>query len=346
MKYGLLLNLVWFTYSGLGVWLAVVAPSFAVTFVPPDDNISVAYGSGGASRGRARFIPPQDNSAPVGGDGGASRTGFTPPPDNSAPGQSGGGASRVGFIPSPDDIAPDQAAGGVFRVGFIPPPDNATPQDTASGASRTGANDSFVLFSPEYNGHLVNGQAPIRSTAMLAVTPLSLYGLTVSARPTIMAYLPETNAHTAIFSLKDEDESVIYRQVVSLNGADGILRFILQEDAPELSIGKDYQWFVTLQTDEYITPASPYVTAWIKRVDMAAVMGRTDLPTGLAKAKALAQAGIWYDAAEQLAQLQIDPQTQVDTADNWTEFLMSVELDMLLDHSFLLSSSRTSSTTN
>ncbi|MDV3352668.1 DUF928 domain-containing protein [Leptothoe sp. LEGE 181152] len=296
MKCGVSIRLVRFAGTVLGVWLVTLAPGLAVTFIPPSDNTAPPQADGGASRGsRIRFIPPQDNSAPASADGGATRIGFIPPPENSAPDQAASGASRVGDA---EDIA----------LLFLP---------------NGGTVDEFA--------HNNNG------TAMLAVTPSSLYGLTVSARPTIMAYLPETEAHTAIFSLKDETQSVIYRQVVPLNEADGILRITLPEGAPELSIGEYYQWYVTLQTGNYINPGSPYVTAWIKRVDMALVLAQADCPTqdGLAKAKALAQAGIWYDAAEQLAALQINSQTQADTATNWTEFLGSVGLDVLLEHSFL-----------
>jgi hypothetical protein len=152
-----------------------------------------------------------------------------------------------------------------------------------------------------------------------------------------MAYLPATEAHMAIFSLKDERQSVIYRQVVPLDGRDGILKISLPEDAPELSVGEYYHWFVTLQTEDYITPGSPYVDAWIKRVDPAGVMAQTNLPAQgrLAKAEVLAKAGIWYDAAEQLANLQLEPQTQADTLASWTEFLTSVGLNEMLEHSFL-----------
>ncbi len=334
MKYSLLSNLVRLTYISLGLWLTTLAPTLAVTFIPPVDNTAPSRGDGGASRSSIRFIPPPDNSAPDSATGGASRIGFIPPPGNSAPDNATGGASRIGFIPPPDNSAPDSATSGASRIGFTPPPDNAAPQSTVSGASRESRVEDSALFSSEEGSVAVHGFAPNYVTAMMPVTPVNLYGLTVSARPTIMAYLPETKAHTAIFSLKDETRSVIYRQVVPLDGADGILRITLHENAPELAVGKYYQWFVTLQTGQYITPSSPYVTAWIKRVDVASVV-QVDGLTGLAKAKVLAQAGIWYDAAEQLAELQLNPQTQVDTIANWTEFLDSVGLDSLLEHSFL-----------
>lgn len=315
MKDGLLMNLFKLTCTALGIWLATLLPSQAIIFVPPEDYSTVPERSdGGLSRSGIRFTPPRDNPTPYGTVGGASRIGFTPPQDNPQPLRSVGGGSRI---------------------GFIPPPNNPTPYKTANGGSREGeTGDIALLFSDEGFGNEFLDES---FTAMTAVSPSNLYGLTISARPAILAYLPETDAHTAIFSLKNESQSVIYRQVIPLAGANGILKIRLPEHAPELSIGESYQWFVTLQTEEYITPGSPYVTAWIKRVEASSIIPQTDFSTqdGLTKATIFARAGIWYDAAEQLAELQIAPQTQGHTAADWTEFLTSVGLDQLSGYSFL-----------
>ncbi|MEM9482549.1 MAG: DUF928 domain-containing protein [Cyanobacteria bacterium P01_F01_bin.116] len=261
---------------------------------------------------------------------------FTPPDDNTAPTQGDSGASRGSFrfIPPSNSATFLGAVGDRSRLGFIPPPNNATPYQTASGASRDGELDDNVLLLFSGEGEAAD-MPPANAVPMMAVTPPNLYGLTISARPTIMAYLPQTKAHTAIFSLKDERQAVVYSETVSLDGADGILAISLPDDAPELSVGEYYQWFVTLQTEDYITPGSPYVDAWIKRVDVATIMAHLPEQDGLAKAEVLARNGIWYDAAEQLANLQLEPQTQNDTLGSWAEFLTSVGLDELSDRSFL-----------
>ncbi len=314
MKHGLWLNLIGFTSASLGVWLATLLPSPAVIFVPPEDNATPTQSVGGASRRGVRFVPPRDQTAPQRATGGGSRIGFTPPPDNPTP---------------------QRATGGGSRIGFTPPPNNPTPPQSANGGARIGGAEDMALRLAEAD--FVEPVVSGNGTVMTAVVPSNLYGLTVSARPSIMAYLPKTMAHTAIFTLKDESQSVVYRRLVPLAGADGILRISLPADTPELTVGEHYQWFITLQTEDYITPGSPYVTAWIKRVDVASVIDRADFSTqdGLTQATALAQAGIWYDAAEQLAALHIDPQMQSDTAADWAEFLTSVGLEVLLEHSFL-----------
>lgn len=308
------MGLVRCTCTALGLWLAALLPSQAVTFIPPDHHTIPIQRDGGLSRSGIRFTPPQDNPVPQRAVGGASRIGFTPPQDNPRPLRSTGGGSRI---------------------GFIPPPNTPVPTQTANGGSRNPEDIALVFADQGFEDEGLNENA----TAMTAVTPSSLYGLTVSARPSVLAYLPETKAHTAIFSLKNESQAVIYWQVIPLDGANGILKIRLPDNAPELSIGENYQWFITLQTEDYITPGSPYVTAWIKRVEASSILPRADFSTqdglGLTKARVLAHAGIWYDAAEQLATLQIDPATNGSTVADWTEFLTSVGLDELSKHSFL-----------
>ena len=308
MNCGLLIRLAGLVCVVLGSgW---VAPSLAVTFVPPDDNTAPVVSAGGVSRRSFQFIPPADNTSPQRTASGASRIGFIPPPNHPAPRKTSSGASR-------------QTAGEDNRpISFIPPPNAPVPQRTASGASREG-------------GSLEVGDAAVNSwqlADMIAVTPPNAYGLTVSARPTVMAYLPEHPAHTAVFSLKDKTQTVIYRQVLPLDGSGGILTISLPDEAPALVPGEYYQWFVTLQTESYITPGSPYVNAWIKRVEPTDQVARAMMSQeSLARAEVLAQSGIWYDAAAQLADLETQPHLNA----NWAEFLTSAGLEALVERSFL-----------
>lgn len=308
MKFGILAHLTWVLCISVGGWLTT--PSLAVIFVPPENNVPPPQRSGGADRSSFQFIPP---------------------PDNSSPDHTSSGASRVGFIPPPDNASPRQTASGASRgtIGFIPPPEQPAPQQpTASGASRSGEGESFIVGS-NVPGDIINH--------MMAVTPLNFYGgLTVSARPTVMAYLPPTSAQAAVFSLKDETEAVIYQQVVSLNRTGGILTIHVSEDAPELVIGEYYHWFVTLQIEDYITPGSPYVDGWVKRIEpTTAIAEAMASPDTLTKAEILAQSGIWYDAATHLASLQTPSSTNSKQVASWTEFLTSVGLDDLIHSSFL-----------
>lgn len=322
MKYNILSTLLGVTLLVSGVLVTTVRSAEAVPFAPPTDNSAPRQGTGGASRGSS-FVPPSDNSAPRQGTGGASRGDltFVPPSDNSAPRQGTGGASRndVSFIPPPDNAAPRQATGGASRNDvFAPPTDNRAPRQTQGGAART-------------NDYGTNSGFSGPTAAMLALTPDSFYGTTLSERPTILVYLPASEAKVAIFSLKDEDQNLLYQTNLVAPTTGGVVAIQLPEEAPALEVGKNYQWFVTLQLEDQLTPGSPFVDAWIKRIEPTDALAQAlDNATPLEQAEALAANGVWYDTAAILAQLQTDG-AEADLASQWAELLSSVGLDVVAE---------------
>ena len=102
-----------------------------------------------------------------------------------------GSVYAVTFTPPDKNDAPSQATGGASRGGnlFTPSQDNSSPQQASGGAARTGT----------YYVNPVAGE--IGPAALIALLPQSFYGTTVSERPTIMVYLPISNAKEAIFSI-------------------------------------------------------------------------------------------------------------------------------------------------
>ncbi len=269
----------------------------------------------------APFVPPADNRAPRSSTGGATRGGFIPPADQAAPPQSTGGASRGGFVPPPDDAAPRQASGGASRDGFIPPTDNALPNSATGGSSRTN------LY-----GHLPTASGEIVS--MLAITPPSFYGTTLRERPTLLVYVPKSSAQDAIFSLKDEAGNTIYQTRLAVPGQSGVVAIQLPADAPALEVGKDYQWLFALLVDGALSPSTPYVDAWIKRIeaspDLAQQLQQGNLHQN---AETLAAQGVWYDSAALFVELQmaadpaINSATDPDLVQDWQELLSSVGLE-------------------
>jgi Domain of Unknown Function (DUF928) len=234
------------------------------------------------------FSPPSDNTTPRSGAGGASRGNFfTPPADNSAPRRAAGGASRGGF--------------------FTPPADNPAPRRAAGGAARGDSAEPTI-------------------TAMMGLMPQSFYGTTVSERPTILVYLPDSEAQEVIFSLKDEASTLQYSVTLPVSGA-GVYALQMPPDAPVLEVGKNYHWFAALILDDGLTPGSPFVDGWIKRIEVSAQLSDS-LEQGdpLANAAALGAAGVWYDSVAKLASLRsAQPQNEA-IAHHWSELLTSVGL--------------------
>jgi hypothetical protein len=167
---------------------------------------------------------------------------------------------------------------------------------------------------------------------MMAVLPESFYGTTLQARPTFMAYLPESGVQEATFSLKDEAGNLVYRSTVPVSGESGIVTIAMPAEAPALEVGENYQWFVTLNLEGALTPSSPFVDGWIKRMEppaaLAEVLQGDDV---LATAEALAENGVWYDSAALFAQLYSNQPTNAEYSRHWEEFLDSVSLDELVE---------------
>lgn len=270
------------------------------------------------------FVPPADNRAPRSSTGGATRGGFIPPAENTAPQQATGGAARGGFVPPSDNAAPRQSSGGASRDGFTPPPDNALPNSATGGSART----NLYGHLPSQSGELVS---------MLAITPESFYGTTLLERPTFLVYLPESGAVDAIFSLKDEAGNTIYQTRVAVPDSSGVVAVQLPADAPGLEVGKNYQWLFALLVDGTLSPSTPYVDAWIKRIQPSSELAQQlQQGTPHQNAETLAANGVWYDSAALFAELQmaasdlepnLNPDRNPELVQDWQELLNSVGLE-------------------
>ncbi|MEH1840312.1 MAG: DUF928 domain-containing protein [Nostoc sp.] len=272
------------------------ASTYAVTFTPPIKNGAPSQAIGGASRGNL-FTPSKGNSAPSQATGGASRGNlFTPSKGNSAPRQASGGASRGDlFTPSKGNSAPRQASGGASRVG------------------------SYYL-----NPSTVAAGGP---AALIALLPQSFYGTTVSQRPTILVYIPASNAEEAVFSLKDEAGNIQYKMTIPVALKAGVIAVKLPADAPALAVGKNYQWFLAVKVNGTLGPSTPYVDGWIERIQPTA-----ELVTAMQQKDALKQAtafgknGVWYDCVATMAVLHTAQPRNAAIIKQWEELLSSVSL--------------------
>ncbi|MCG6136096.1 MAG: DUF928 domain-containing protein [Nostoc sp. LLA-1] len=274
--------------------------AYAVTFTPPPKNPTPSQATGGASRG-SFFVPASGKGAPRQATGGASRGNlFTPTAGKGAPRQATGGASRGSlFTPTAGKGAPRQASGGASRVG------------------------TYYL-----NASIVESTGP---AALIALLPQSFYGTTVSERPTILVYLPASNAEEAVFSLKDEAGNMQHQMTVPVAGKTGVIAIKLPADAPALAVGKNYQWFLALKIDGKLSPSTPYVDGWIQRIqpstELATAMQQED---ALKRATTLGKNGVWYDCVATLAALHTAQPTNVTLANQWEELLVSASLKELI----------------
>jgi Domain of Unknown Function (DUF928) len=242
---------------------------------------------------------------------------FTPPTNGGSPRQATGGASRSSmFTPTAGKGAPKQATGGASRGNlFTPNPGKGTPQQATGGASRLG------------NYYLNPSTVSAEPAALIALLPQSFYGTTVSERPTILVYLPASNAQEAVFSLKDEAGNTQHQMNIPVAGKTGVIAIKLPANAPALTVGKNYQWFLALKLDGQLSPSTPYVDGWVQRIqpgaELVTAMQEQD---ALKQATALGKNGVWYDCAATLAAAYTAQPGNAILRKQWEELLSSVSL--------------------
>lgn len=273
------------------------------------------------------FIPPSGHKAPawriLRGRSLTRGIAFTPAPGQQAPREaaSGGGSrSGIAFKPASDRSAPwETASGGGSRVLtlFKPASDQKTPTETASSG---GARGQQCLH-------------PSRSSPSLFVTalmPQNQFGLTISARPNILVYLPPNDAEQIFFSVKDEDRQLHYQTVLPSSKAGGVVTFPLPEAAPDLAVDKNYQWYVALMCGGKLRASSPLVDGWIKRIKPDQILMQSlSAATPLAKVETLAAAGIWYDTVATLARIRRMQPADATIGRHWQALMNSVALEDL-----------------
>lgn len=208
--------------------------------------------------------------------------------------------------------------GTTSALAQFKPPNRGAPKTSVGGATRN------TFCKPDTQ------EAKIDKSVLTALVPASKLSLTTEARPSFFVHLPITIAQSAEFVLKDVDEKDVYRATIPLSGQRGIVRFQLPADAPELEVGKDYQWFfnVVCQPDDRLRDS--FVTAWIQRVEP-----NSTLTNALKSAEPrqrpniYAQAGIWQDTLTTLTELRRTRPSDPTLTDEWSSLLRSVGLGQI-----------------
>ncbi|MEH2257486.1 DUF928 domain-containing protein [Nostoc sp.] len=301
----------------------------AVTFTPPANSGSPRQATGGASRG-SMFTPTAGKGAPRQATGGASRGSmFTPAVGKGTSRQATGGASRGNlFTPAVGKGTSRQATGGASRGNlFTPAVGKGAPQQASAGASRVGT----YYLNPATT-------STTQPAALIALLPQNFYGTTLSERPTILVYLPVSNAQEAVFSLKDEAGNMQYQMNISVAGKTGVIAIKLPVNAPALAVGKNYQWFLALKVDGQLSPSTPYVDGWVQRIQPSAELATAiQEQDALKRATALGKNGVWYDCVATLAAVYTAQPNNATLRKQWEELLSSVSLKEIVTANLLAS---------
>lgn len=196
---------------------------------------------------------------------------------------------QVVFVPKG---SPDRTTGGGRRDNGVCPQDESA---SKSAVVKT-LDQRLAPIVPAYEAE--------------AKKPGTNWGLTVSANPTYLVYVPKTSAKTAEFTLRLQEtnkrQKDLYSVKVALPQTPGIVSIQLPSNAPALEVGKVYVWGLQLAcTANVPDPNDPSVQGVIRRVEPdASLKGTAGKPRSLDQVELYAKAGIWYDTVAELAMLR------------------------------------------
>jgi hypothetical protein len=158
---------------------------------------------------------------------------------------------------------------------------------------------------------------------------------TVEAHPTFFVAIPQTSARQAEFLLlkeKDGDEDqTVYQVKFALTSHPGIVGFRLPNEAPALTVGQKYHWFISLVCNsDDSEPPLPGVEGWVKRVELDATLAQQLKQVAQRdRPRLYADAGIWTDTLTTIAELLKANPNDSEIAEDWESLLESVDLQKI-----------------
>lgn len=191
----------------------------------------------------------------------------------------------------------------------LPPPPPNNPDETRGGGTRD------------------EGRCPQdakTSQPLTALSPFTKLGLTLAERPTFLAYVPQTTAQTAEFSLFDQNNQGIYQTTFALTNTPGIVSFSLPPNAPPLEIAKNYTWSFAMICDPKNRLQDQFVRGRIRRTELdSALMNQIEKAAPKERVSLYRSADVWYEAVFTLFELQRSQPNDSSVSVAWKELLNS-----------------------
>jgi hypothetical protein len=203
----------------------------------------------------------------------------------------------------------------VTTVGFIPPT-GGLPANREGGSARGG-------MCPN---------SPQRLTALL---PSSSLGLTIAARPSFFAYLPPTGGRPVELMLQNAQGEVLHLSSFQTNKV-GLVRVDLPNNAPELTVGDTYRWYLSIICDPNDSSASLHVGGWVQRVALSDNLRQQLVKTPVADRPYLyAKAGLWHETLVSLMELRQSQPGNASLQTDWTSLLKFEGLEQVAQEPFV-----------
>ncbi|MBW4560568.1 MAG: DUF928 domain-containing protein [Mojavia pulchra JT2-VF2] len=183
------------------------------------------------------------------------------------------------------------------------------------------------------------GECSSNAGRLMALVPENNLGLTKQAYPNFLFYLPRTaTPRTVEFVLQDDKRRSVYEANFTTPSSGGVINFSLPDSAflPPLTIGKKYNWYLSMICDPENRATDVVVHGWIKRVETDSVLTKKLQQTSpLGRVTLYAQAGLWQDALGTLAELKYTRPNDSQLAASWIQLLKSEKLDAIAQEPLL-----------
>lgn len=213
------------------------------------------------------------------------------------------------------------------RFSFVQPklPNTGIPSGRQRGAAGRGncLNVSVPLTAlvPAVHKPVGDGQ--------FAATMINLWGLTAKSHPTLLFYVPYSNAavQNGEFVLQDIEDNDLYRAKINFPSSPSVVKISLADMSAPLEIGKMYHWYFKVHCNQQSMSGPIFVEGWVQRVALAPkVSDRLAAATPFQKIELYAENGIWYDTVADLAQMRLQNPRNGELKADWQQLLQSVGL--------------------
>lgn len=217
------------------------------------------------------------------------------------------------IAPSLSTIAVNAQTKGLAKgqkVVYRPPKNIGAPRHTVGALSRSGDCKGSQCLVP---------LLPVDTEGKLNHFPL-----TGSDRPTFFINVPVTSGNV-IFTLYSAStsgdlERRVFRTIfpIACTSA-GIFRFNLPPNSPPLDVDRNYAWEFALGENR--------AKGLVRRVELnSSAIGQIRQMNPLERAATYANAGIWFESLESLAELRASQPNNSDANTGWKELLKDNEL--------------------
>ena len=167
---------------------------------------------------------------------------------------------------------------------------------------------------------------------LIALMPAQLVE-TVSAKPTIHAYIPaikNTDKVKLEFVLRDGDnDQFLYETNFKTDGKAAIVPIQIPS-ASGLTLGKNYHWHLSIIYNDVDRANDDHIEGWIRRIPKSQQLSQQLAEANAEeKVKIYSERGFWHEAFAAAAQLKRSNAYTDNIEHTWQRLLQSVELDQV-----------------